>query len=203
MQDEFTSGVGGLIVWTVTSLFACLIEAWGLGPKRVVSPLFVPAFSRATPLTPSQRFRRLFFCPVGSRCAGAVMLRFPRGSMKALRSIIVDDESSSRRLLAKLLGAHAEIAVVGEARSVQDAVSLCAQLRPAVIFLDVNMPKQSGLELLALLTEKPDIVFVTAHTDYMSEAFAVGACDYLLKPVSGERLEITVKRLVALSSRNS
>jgi two-component system LytT family response regulator len=131
------------------------------------------------------------------------MLRFPRGSMKALRSIIVDDESSSRRLLAKLLGAHAEIAVVGEARSVQDAVSLCAQLRPAVIFLDVNMPTQSGLELLALLTEKPDIVFVTAHTDYMSEAFAVGACDYLLKPVSGERLEITVKRLVALSSRNS
>ena len=203
MQDEFPSGAGALIVWTVTSLIACLTEAWVFGPKRVVSPLFVPAFSRATPLTPSQRFRRLFFCPVGSRCAGAVMLRFPRGSMKALRSIIVDDESSSRRLLAKLLGAHAEIVVVGEARSVQDAVLLCAQLRPAVIFLDVNMPKQSGLELLALLTEKPDIVFVTAHTDYMSEAFAVGACDYLLKPVSGERLEITVKRLVALSSRNS
>jgi CheY-like chemotaxis protein len=203
VQDEFPSGAGELIVSTLTSLIPCLIEAWGFGPKRVVSPLFVPAFSRATPLTPSQRFRRLFFCPVGSRCAGAVMLRFPRGSMKALRSIIVDDESSSRRLLAKLLSAHAEISVVGEARSVQDAVSLCAQLRPAVIFLDVNMPKQSGLELVALLKEKPDIVFVTAHTDYMSEAFAVGACDYLLKPVSGERLEITVKRLVALSSRNS
>ena len=85
----------------------------------------------------------------------------------------------------------------------QDAVLLCAQLEPAVIFLDVNMPKQSGLELVALLKKKPDIVFVTAHADYMSEAFAVGACDYLLKPVSGERLEITVKRLVALSSRNS
>ena len=203
MQDEFPSGAGALIVWTVTSLIACLTEAWVFGPKRVVSPLFVPAFSRVTPFTPSQSFRRLFFCPVVSRCAGAVLLRFLRGSMKALRSIIVDDESSSRRLLAKLLSAHAEISVVGEARSGQDAVSLCAQLRPAVIFLDVNMPKQSGLELVALLKKKPDIVFVTAHADYMSEAFAVGACDYLLKPVSGERLEITVKRLVALSSRNS
>ena len=188
MQDEFPSGAGALIVWTVTSLIACLTEAWVFGPKRVVSPLFPPAFSRATLFTPPQSFRRLVFL---------------RGSMKALRSIIVDDESSSRRLLAKLLGAHAEIAVVGEARSVQDAVLLCAQLEPAVIFLDVNMPKQSGLELVALLKKKPDIVFVTAHTDYMSEAFAVGACDYLLKPVSGERLEITVKRLVALSSRNS
>jgi two-component system LytT family response regulator len=123
--------------------------------------------------------------------------------MKALRSIIVDDESSSRRLLARLLSAHAEISVVGEARSVEKAVSLCVQLRPAVIFLDVNMPKQSGLELLALLKERPDIVFVTAHLDYMGEAFDVGACDYLLKPVSAERLGVTVKRLVALSSRNS
>jgi len=64
------------------------------------------------------------------------------------------------------------------------------------------MPKQSGLELIALLKEKPDIVFVTAHTDYMSEGFEVGASDYLLKPVSAERLELTVKRLVALSLRN-
>jgi len=64
------------------------------------------------------------------------------------------------------------------------------------------MPKQSGLELVAQLKEKPDIVFVTAHINYMSEAFEVGACDYLLKPVSAERLEIAVKRLVALSLRN-
>jgi len=81
-------------------------------------------------------------------------------------------------------------------------VSSCAQLRPAVIFLDVNMPKQSGLELMALLEEKPDVVFVTAHIEYMSEAFGVGACDYLLKPVSAERLELAVKRLVTLSLRN-
>jgi len=203
VQDEFPSGAGELIVSTLTSLISCLTEAWRFGPQRVVLPLFVPAFSRVTLFTPFQSFPSLFFCPVVSRCAGAVTLRFLRRSMRALRAIIVDDEFSSRRLLAKLLSAHAEISVVGEARSVQDAVSLCAQLRPAVIFLDVNMPKQSGLELVALLEEKPDIVFVTAHLDYMSEAFGVGACDYLLKPVSAERLEIAVKRLVALSSRNS
>jgi two-component system LytT family response regulator len=122
--------------------------------------------------------------------------------MKALRAVIVDDEFSSRRLLARLLSVQAEISVVGEAQSVEEAVLLCEQLRPAVVFLDVNMPKQSGLELIALLKEKPDIVFVTAHTDYMSEGFEVGASDYLLKPVSAERLELTVKRLVALSLRN-
>ena len=122
--------------------------------------------------------------------------------MKALRAVIVDDEFSSRRLLARLLSVQAEISVVGEAQSVEEAVLLCEQLRPAVVFLDVNMPKQSGLELIALLKEKPDIVFVTAHTDYMSEGFEVGASDYLLKPVSAERLELPVKRLVALSLRN-
>ena len=127
--------------------------------------------------------------------------------MKALRTIILEDESSSRRLLAKLLSAPK--CSCGDLRGGRsavgggcDAVSLCAQLRPAAIFLDVNMPKQSGLELVAQLKEKPDIVFVTAHINYMSEAFEVGACDYLLKPVSAERLEIAVKRLVALSLRN-
>lgn len=202
MQVYFLSGVRGLIVLGFADPTASLEGVWGLGSKRLVSLLFVPVYVRVTLFIPRQSFRRVFFCPVVSRCAGAVLRRLLCRSMKVLRSIIVDDEFSSRRLLAKLLSAHAEISVVGEAQSVEEAVSLCAQLRPAVVFLDVNMPKQSGLELMALLEEKPDIVFVTAHINYMSEAFGVGACDYLLKPVSAERLELAVKRLVTLSLRN-
>ena len=193
----------GLFVLRFIPLIANRKELWGFGPNRVVPPLFFPDYIHVSVFTPHQVCRSLFFCPVVTLCAHACLPRFLPGAMKALRSIIVDDESSSRRLLARLLSAHAEISVVGEARSVEKAISLCVQLRPAVIFLDVNMPKQSGLELLALLKERPDIVFVTAHLDYMGEAFDVGACDYLLKPVSAERLGVTVKRLVALSLRNS
>jgi len=202
VQVYFLSGVRGLIVLEFAVPIASLREELGLGSKRLVSLLFTPVYVRVTLFIPRQIFRRVFFCPEGSRCAGAVLRRFLCSSMKVLRAIIVDDEFSSRRFLARLLSAHAEISVVGEARSVEEAVSLCAQLRPAVIFLDVNMPKQSGLELMALLEEKPDVVFVTAHIEYMSEAFGVGACDYLLKPVSAERLEQAVKRLVALSLGN-
>jgi CheY-like chemotaxis protein len=202
VQVYFLSGVRGLIVLEFAVPIASLREELGLGSKRLVSLLFTPVYVRVTLFIPRQIFRRVFFCPEVSRCAGAVLRRFLFSAMKVLRAIIVDDEFSSRRLLAKLLSAHAEISVVGEARSVEEAVSLCAQLRPAVIFLDVNMPKQSGLELMALLEEKPDVVFVTAHIAYMSEAFGVGACDYLLKPVSAKRLEQAVKRLVALSLGN-
>ena len=193
----------GLFVLRFIPLIANRKELWGFGPNRVVPPLFVPDYIHVSVFTTRQVCRSPFSCSVVTLCAHQCLPRFLPGPMKALRSIIVDDESSSRRLLARLLSAHAEISVVGEARSVEKAVSLCVQLRPAVIFLDVNMPKQSGLELLALLKERPDIVFVTAHLDYMGEAFDVGACDYLLKPVSAERLGVTVKRLVALSSRNS
>jgi CheY-like chemotaxis protein len=202
VQVCFLSGVRGRIALGFADPIASLREVWGLGSKRLVPLLFVPVYVRVTLFIPRQIFRRVFFCPVVFRCAGAVLRRLLCRSMKVLRSIIVDDEFSSRRLLARLLSAHAEISVVGEAQSVEEAVSLCAQLRPAVIFLDVNMPKQSGLELMALLEEKPDIVFVTAHIDYMSEAFGVGACDYLLKPVSAERLKLAVNRLVALSLGN-
>lgn len=202
MQFYFLSEVRGLKALRRVDPTASLKGFWGFGSKRLVSLLFVPVYVRVTLFIPRQIFRRFFFCPVVSRCAGAVLRRLLCRSMKVLRSIIVDDEFSSRRLLARLLSAHAEISVVGKAQSVEEAISLCAQLRPAVIFLDVNMPNQSGFELIALLKEKPDIVFVTAHIDYMSEAFGVGACDYLLKPVSAERLKLAVNRLVALSLGN-
>jgi two-component system LytT family response regulator len=123
--------------------------------------------------------------------------------MKPLRAVIVDDELSSRRLLTKLLELHPEILVVGMARSVPEAVEVCGRLTPDVIFLDVNMPKKPGFELIAHLEHRADVVFVTAHVEHTIKAFDVGSCDYLLKPVSAERLAQTVRRLVAMSCRNT
>jgi two-component system LytT family response regulator len=123
--------------------------------------------------------------------------------MKPLRAVIVDDELSSRRLLTKLLGLHPEILVVGMARSVPEAVEVCGRLTPDVIFLDVNMPKKPGFELIAHLEHRADVVFVTAHVEHTIKAFDVGSCDYLLKPVSAERLAQSVRRLVTMSRRNT
>jgi len=88
------------------------------------------------------------------------------------------------------------------ARSVSEAVEVCGRLTPDVIFLDVNMPKKPGFELIAQLEHKADVVFVTAHVEHTIKAFDVGSCDYLLKPVSAERLAQAVQRLVGLSRRN-
>jgi two-component system LytT family response regulator len=104
--------------------------------------------------------------------------------------------------LIKLLGLHPEILVVGSARSVPEALEVCGRLTTNVIFLDVNMPKRSGFELIAHLEHRADVVFVTAHVEHTIKAFDVGSCDYLLKPVSAERLAQSVRRLVAMSRRN-
>jgi len=88
------------------------------------------------------------------------------------------------------------------ARSVPEAVEVCGRLTPDVIFLDVNMPIKPGFELIAQLEHRADVVFVTAHVEHTIKAFDVGSCDYLLKPISSERLAQTVRRLVAMSRRN-
>lgn len=115
-----------------------------------------------------------------------------------IRSLVVDDEVAARRLLLRLLGNHPEISVVAEASSVDQAAELCGRLKPELVFLDVQMPQKGGFDLLELLPERPVVVFVTAHLDYTLKAFELGSCDYLLKPVSAERLAITVARLTAL-----
>lgn len=123
--------------------------------------------------------------------------------MKTLRAVIVDDEVSSRRLLVRLLGNHPELLVEGEACSVAEAVKLCRHLRPDVIFLDVQMPQKLGFELVELLEYKLQVVFVTAHLEYTIKAFDLGSCDYLLKPVSAQRLAVTVQRLIDLCFRTN
>lgn len=117
---------------------------------------------------------------------------------KAIRAIIVDDESLLRKHLRERLERHPEMVIVGEADNVQSAVELVAATRPEIIFLDVQMPPDNGFDLLPRLEHidpLPAVVFVTAFDRYALRAFDVHAVDYLTKPVHPDRLAQTVERL--------
>lgn len=114
-------------------------------------------------------------------------------SQNPLRALLVDDERLARKYLRQLLAEHADVTVVGEAGSVADAAALAAELRPDVIFLDVQMPPASGFDLLPLLSPAPAVVFVTAHDQFALRAFAASAADYLLKPVVPARLALALQ----------
>jgi two-component system LytT family response regulator len=112
-----------------------------------------------------------------------------------VRVLIVDDEVLARGFLAEQLRQVEGIEVVGEAGNGFEAVKLCETLTPDLLFLDIQMPKLSGFEVLELLGETaPATVFVTAFDEYALKAFEVHAVDYLLKPVEPERLRAAVER---------
>lgn len=115
-----------------------------------------------------------------------------------LNIILVDDERPALNLLGKLLGDRPDVRVVGAYTNPGTLLEAVPELRPDVIFLDIEMPGISGLELAAKLTdlhEDVEIVFVTAYRQYAVEAFRVNAVDYLLKPVEPEWLERTLARI--------
>jgi two-component system, LytTR family, response regulator len=117
--------------------------------------------------------------------------------MNSLTAIVVDDERLARRELTRLLTKHPVIDIVGEASSVEEAAVLVRRLDPDVVFLDIQMPRQSGFELLEAADVRGRLVFVTAHDVHALRAFEVNALDYLLKPVHPARLAVTVSRLTA------
>ena len=113
----------------------------------------------------------------------------------SLGALLVDDERLVRKHLRQLLAGQPTVTILGEASSVGEAASLAKQLRPDVIFLDVQMPPESGFDLLPLLDPAPAIVFVTAHDEFAVRAFAASAADYLLKPVAPERLSLALQHV--------
>lgn len=112
-----------------------------------------------------------------------------------IRALLVDDEIPALELMRELLSAHPEVEVVGQARSVNDAASLAEALKPDLIFLDIQMPREDGFALLPRLSHPAVIVFVTAYDTHAIRAFEVNAVDYLLKPVHPARLAQTLARL--------
>ena len=105
-----------------------------------------------------------------------------------LRVVIVDDEAPARGLLREYLAAHAGVEVVGECANGFEAVKVIGEQAPDLVFLDIQMPKLDGFEVLDLLERPPAVVFVTAYDEYALKAFEVHAVDYVLKPVTRERL---------------
>ena len=113
-----------------------------------------------------------------------------------MRALIVDDEPISRRVLREELEAFPEVQVIGEAGDGRDALQRIGELRPDLVFLDLQMPVMSGLEVVQSIRQAPlpIIVIVTAFDQHAIEAFEAGAIDYLLKPISEARLRTTVER---------
>ncbi len=113
-----------------------------------------------------------------------------------LRVMIVDDEVHARDFVRHLLQRHPDVTVVGEAGNGPRALEEIRRHRPDLLFLDIHMPKQNGLELIDALgdTVPPVIVFTTAHDDHAVSAFERCAFDYLLKPINPQRFDRTLAR---------
>jgi two-component system LytT family response regulator len=111
-----------------------------------------------------------------------------------LRAVIVDDEELARAFLRELLRAHPEIEVAAECANGFEAVKACAECSPDLLFLDVQMPKLDGFEVLELIDPGPAVIFTTAYDQYAMRAFDAHAVDYLLKPFGLERFERALER---------
>ena len=114
---------------------------------------------------------------------------------RKLRVLVVDDESPARALLREYLGAHADLEVVGECANGFEAVKTIGEVKPDLVFLDVQMPKLDGFEVLELLEDPPAVVFATAYDEFALKAFEVHAVDYLLKPFGRDRLAEALARV--------
>jgi two-component system, LytTR family, response regulator len=114
---------------------------------------------------------------------------------KRWKALIVDDEDLARKLLREMLSGHSEIAIAAECANGMEAVKAAAEHKPDLLFLDVQMPKLTGFDVLELI-ERPGVavIFVTAYDQYAMKAFEVHAVDYLLKPFSRERFEGALQR---------
>jgi two-component system, LytTR family, response regulator len=112
-----------------------------------------------------------------------------------VKALIVDDEPIARRELRRLLSVHTDVQVVGEAGGAAEAERALAALGPDLLFLDIQMPTRTGLQLLESLEDAPQVIFTTAHDEHALRAFELGALDYLLKPIAPARLALALDRV--------
>ncbi|MES2405264.1 MAG: LytTR family DNA-binding domain-containing protein [Pseudomonadota bacterium] len=111
-----------------------------------------------------------------------------------IRALIVDDEPPARAQVREFLAGEPDLAVIGESSDGRDALEQIRLLDPDLVFMDIRMPKMSGIEVLRSEMKLPYTIFTTAHSKYAVEAFAVDALDYLVKPLERERFRKAVDR---------
>jgi two-component system LytT family response regulator len=112
-----------------------------------------------------------------------------------IRTLIIEDEELARKLLGSYLKENDNIEIIGECENGFDGVKAINEMMPDLIFLDIQMPKITGFEMLELIDHHPEIIFTTAYDQYALKAFEHNAADYLLKPFSKERLLAAVEKV--------
>jgi two-component system LytT family response regulator len=122
---------------------------------------------------------------------------------REFKAIIVDDEPLARETVKEHLKRHPEIRISGECSNGFEAVKMIHELQPDLVFLDIQMPKLDGFDVIELLgKEAPQVIFITAFDEYALKAFEAQAVDYILKPVKAERFDKAVKRITGTMADN-
>ncbi len=114
--------------------------------------------------------------------------------MKKIKALIIEDEKPARDLLNNYIADHEQIEVIGEVDNGFDAVKIINESNPDLIFLDIQIPKLTGLEVLELVENMPCVIFTTAYNEYAIKAFEINAVDYLLKPYSRKRFAESIDK---------
>ena len=116
--------------------------------------------------------------------------------MKKIRTVIIEDETPAREILKHYLKDFNEIEIIAECADGFAGLKTITELKPELVFLDIQMPRLTGFELIEVMTEKPVIIFTTAYDQFAIKAFELNAIDYLLKPYPKERLNAAIKKAV-------
>jgi two-component system LytT family response regulator len=115
---------------------------------------------------------------------------------QSFKTLIIDDEKPARSRLLRLLGKYNELFdIIGEAENGEEGLKKNDELKPDLIFLDIQMPGLNGFEMLKQIKHMPKIIFTTAYEEYAIKAFEENSVDYLLKPIEEDRLELSIKKL--------
>lgn len=120
-----------------------------------------------------------------------------------LKAIIVDDEPLAHQVITHHLSEHSDIRIMGHCYSAIEAITTLAKTNIDLIFLDINMPELSGIEMLKVLAKRPQVIIISAYQEFALAGFELDVTDYLLKPVSAERLSQALDKVRARTITNS
>ncbi|MFT4753465.1 MAG: two-component system LytT family response regulator [Salibacteraceae bacterium] len=113
-----------------------------------------------------------------------------------IKCLIIDDERLARQELRRILEQHKNIEILDECANAEEAITKIEELKPDLIFLDIQMPGKSGFDVLEEVIYTPEVIFVTAYDEFALKAFEVSALDYILKPVEENRFDESLKKVI-------